>query len=854
MTAFAINSGGVEYYDQKTGGSVNATLDTYTISNESTLVIRTDTYACANHSAAFGSVDNIAFSGAGGEVIIDPTYVRYVSYTGGSGNSPAFGAAISQGGVSGVFLGVWADWQGEPIVPGAAIPASGFIKIGGVTGGAFSSGVLTGIAATCSGADLQGWIEVRSAETAAITVPRVGEFKSVLAWFDLGVTTGVRGQVLSCPTTATVAGIFPGVWVETSPGSDTYEEFIGVGTQVALATHPTDARAKWIWQTTAGVRIGSDGTNGVGYLPPAGCKVRIPAIILTCCTRTAGGSGPRVLPNATLATRPEFNTSTSGAIDISGAVIQWYANFSASYSLVLNSCAISDTLTISNIATPAVVNNCLVSPTQQQQNGALVVSACAEGFSSINCVFARTVAGSGSSAGAVNTSRNVLLSDSVFTLLTVRTSNQSNSLRLVSVIDATVENCTCIGARLDISSGSDIDINGFKHADGFGDTVTTNSEFAIDLSGGVTNVLIDNPSVLVANAHAYSGWLNVNASYDVTLRNLGSFASPFSGGTVNAMARVVAIGSSSSGIKIQRCYAVDMRSGFWSAVSNVRGVEVSNCAGDFAGTSPVLSAATTVRGLGENNTTTGQTAVYGSHWTSRFTSSTAGVFEVLCNEPIAETISQCLITVGVPKFNSSGSVLLTAVGQQIIWEMPFFALGHTALANTALSLTGTNTGNLSYEFQYDIGAGYNGAWLTANATNFTGVGAIDPAVGIKIKLRVTCVTANASNVLTNIRITTVTTSAAQSENLYPLDTITLTLTGLVSGSDVVVRAAGTSTILASVDSNAGTTWAYVYEMPVAIDVDVIKPGYVPLPLVRGYTPSSVDASLPVAQLIDRNYI
>jgi len=82
----------------------------------------------------------------------------------------------------------------------------------------------------------------------------------------------------------------------------------------------------------------------------------------------------------------------------------------------------------------------------------------------------------------------------------------------------------------------------------------------------------------------------------------------------------------------------------------------------------------------------------------------------------------------------------------------------------------------------------------------------------------------------------------------------LTFTGLVSGSDVVVRAAGTSTILASVDSNAGTTWAYVYETPEAIDVDVIKPGYVPKPLLRNYTPSAQDSSLPVSQLLDRNYI
>ena len=105
MTAFACSSGGDEYWDAKTGGSVNATLDVYTISNRTRLVVRSDTNACANHSVAFGSIDTVAFSGTGGTLHFDPTNVRVIAYTEGSDNSPAFGAAISQGGVSGVFLG-----------------------------------------------------------------------------------------------------------------------------------------------------------------------------------------------------------------------------------------------------------------------------------------------------------------------------------------------------------------------------------------------------------------------------------------------------------------------------------------------------------------------------------------------------------------------------------------------------------------------------------------------------------------------------------------------------------------------------------------------------------------------------
>ena len=112
MTAFVATTGD-KYFDAYTGGSTNATLDTYTISGGARLIVRTDSYACANHTTAFGSLDAVIFSGVGGTLRFDPTYVRVVPYNTGSGNSPAYGAAISQGGVSGVFLGAWANWLSD---------------------------------------------------------------------------------------------------------------------------------------------------------------------------------------------------------------------------------------------------------------------------------------------------------------------------------------------------------------------------------------------------------------------------------------------------------------------------------------------------------------------------------------------------------------------------------------------------------------------------------------------------------------------------------------------------------------------------------------------------------------------
>ena len=802
MTAFAINSGGLEYYDQKTGGSVNATLDTYTVSAGSTLVVRTDTYACLNHSAAFGSIDNVAYSGVGGEVIVDPTYVRYVSYTSGSGNSPAFGAAISQGGVSGVFLGVWANWQSEPIVPGAAIPSSGYIKIGGVTGGAFSAGALTGIAATCSGADLQAWIEVRSAETATINVPRVGEFSSVATWFYLDDTTGVAGQVIPCPTTGTVAQVWPGVWIETSPGSNVYEKFIGAGAQVALSTTPTDARAKFVWQTTSGLVLGFNGTHTVGYLPPAGCKVRIPAAILTNCTRTSGnGSGPRVLPHATLGTRAEFVTTAGGYIDLQGLVVFWYANFVQAYFVNVSNCAIASKLVVSEIASAISVEDVCISAVQAQIETPFNCSYNPAGGEIRNISCARfSVATSGDTCINIQNSRDILVEDSIARLITARSITSINGFRVGSSRGIDLINCVSIGSRFECNILDDCSFIDCSYVDGYVDTtssVAINAMYCV----GLTNSIISDLKFPYANTPSYSGAIFLLTCDDVKIRNIGSFGVPYD--FYNVCQGLVDLSTGNTNCKIQRCYVTNTRTGLYLTDNSVDGVVFQDCAGDYADTNATTSNNTIIKNVAYTSTASGQTAVYGTHWKTRFVSSTAGVFEVLCNEPSVQSASQCYVSSGSPKFNSVGSVLMTVASQQIIWEMPFFALGHTALANVALSLAGTNTGNLSYEFQYDLGAGYNGTWLTANATNFTGVGAIDPAVGIKIKLRVTCVTANASNALTNIRIATVTTSTAQSTNLYPLSYAPISVSGLTAGSRVKFSKVSDGSILYSAQEVSG---------------------------------------------------
>lgn len=86
------------------------------------------------------------------------------------------------------------------------------------------------------------------------------------------------------------------------------------------------------------------------------------------------------------------------------------------------------------------------------------------------------------------------------------------------------------------------------------------------------------------------------------------------------------------------------------------------------------------------------------------------------------------------------------------------------------------------------------------------------------------------------------------------NTITLTLTGLIDGSDIVILDAGTTTERVNVNENSGTTYAYGYtDSGSNVDIGVFKAGYVPY-YVRTYNLPTTNGNLPIAQEVDRYYL
>jgi hypothetical protein len=856
MAAYTPNTGGTVNWDTLTGGSVNATLDTYTISNGTTLLIDTDTYQCANHSTAFGSLDTVSFTGTGGRLLIDGRNVRVIPFNTGSGTVPAIGTTITQGGVTGTLLGVWANWQSEPLAAAAAMPATGFIKIKNKSGGNYAAGALTGITATATGADTTGWIEVRGADTATITVPRIGTFEVIGDWYVIGTTNGARAQIIPCPTTATSSATFPGVQIETAPGSGVYEWFPAAGQVSGTGIRTAGVESKVVWATTTGIRIGNDGTNGVGFLPPTGCRVRIPNVILTCCTRTTGGSGPRVVPNATLATRQEWITTGAGSILMTRCVSNWNNTFAQPFTVQLLDCALADTINISEQSAALNINNIVVSPTAAQINFALNLVSCFGGGTVQNSKFVRvSLASSGSYVCQTNFVSGVTFSGNFFTTLTNRANVTTGLWTATQIQNCTFTSNTFCGGRFLTVGCINNTFTNTSYIDGWTATTGTgNPMAAFDFTAASSGNTVDGLLFPTTNNHPYNALVNLTAAYNTTVKNIGTRGSRLSLGSANQTGLILSSGGNNSGVKLQRIYTLNTRTGLHTLVNSDTGILFESVYGDFADTTAIAGLNAILKGMGQTSATTGQVSVYGTHWLDEFTADTTGRIIALMNEPTATTTAQSQITSGTPNFNSSGQIALTVVGQQLTMEMPYFALGHTAAANLAPTITGTNTGNFTIEFQFDKGAGYNGTWLVANQTNWNSVGTITPSIGIRLRLRVTCATANAGNLLTQVRFDTVSTLTAQTNNLYPLSVNSVQLTGLQANTEVRAYRGtdpATSTEIAGIESTSGSfsfTQSFAGESGYII---IASLGYENINLPITY--SATDVSFPIQQRVDRNY-
>jgi len=841
----------------KTGG------DIYNV-NGGKLIINTDTRWGLNAPAAMvGTFDDIIISATlGGEIEIDATAVRWLAITGGS-STCSIGTTITQGGVSGYFLGYWASLTATP---STTIGATGFIKFRSVTGGTFSAGALSGITATASGADVAGWIEVVGDQATGtnITVPRLGTFRTRGTWFELGTTTGSANQLVQLPTNGSTTTYSQGLWIETGVGTDSYEFYPAVYVAGIITTNfGTDIRSKFVCMETNGsLRIGHNGTTAVCYVPASGCKIRVPNIFLRQALPASRATN--VLPSATMTTRPEFVTTSAGVIDIEYIMSDWYHNYAQASSITQRHSAIFDQLNISECASAFTIEDTHIGVSASLDMKALQLTSNFSGGTVSDCKFERFSSGASDHSLEVIYCKGQTLTNVQSGILTFAR-NSGVAFQISQSSNITLNNCRAINQNVTITTSKNVTVNDLDYVERYMGTTNTTAIYASVINSSSDNILIDGLTLgfngTIANVHPYAGFFNVGQSSNIRIRNVGSRTTALSGGTVNNPAYIYVSSGNNDTVKLQRIYMTPTRTGAISTANSDNNVIYEHVYGDMTDTMTLASLNSVVKNCGGTNTVSGQASVYGTHFWDAFTSDTAGRVILSLNEPTSETTSLVTYVSGNPRFTSAGNVSMPVVGDEVIIESSYYVKGCTALTNTAPIVTGTNVtyssgarwGNHDIYYQIDTGSGYGGTWKNLTAANLI-TETISPSTGFKLKYRLVCATANTGNLITYIRIATTSTLVAQRDNLYVLDTVNLTLTGLQSGSEVRAYTGtdpATATEIGGVE-NSGTSFTFSHSNSGETGYIIIHAlGYIPISLPITY--SSIDASIPIQQTTDRWY-
>jgi hypothetical protein len=773
---------------------------------------------------------------------------------------PAFNTAITNNGATGKLIGVHASLTSASTASGAAMPATGFIRVKQKSG-TYASGALAGITATADNAGRVGWIEIVGDEAATITANRLGNFNITGEWYEVGITSGVSNQTMQIPSSG-LQRYVGGVFIEKTVGSNDYEFYPNAGTVTTTGTEAQRGKCVWIADTGI-VRIGNSGAATNGFTPIAGLKVVIGNVILeNCPTATRTGN---VIPNATAANRYDFTTTGGGVLNIDKCTMAWYLSCSQAYSVNISNSAFIDAILLSEVATAMTFTKVGVG---NKTAAALVIapltlSLCFAGGNFTDCVFQR-VATTGT-----NTTSVIINDCDGFTFLrcttryaALRAHTLPTSITATRVANSYFTDCAMIDGQFALVTCTNVNITGFIYIGQVsGTTGTANPCTAFLLSSNCLNITISGLTFPIANTHPYTALFTLNAAgcTNTKIRNIGTRVSPLNLGTANACGLIFSLagGAAANTVYVQRVYCSNTRTGIYTADNSSTKLYMDNVFGDYADAADVSASLNTFqRGLGGTKALTAQTSVYGTHWVDYFTSTTAGRIAVLMNEPTALTTSQVTLTNGAA-FTSAGGLYMPVIGHDALFETPDFIIGHTAFTNTALIMAGGTATNYGYKYQIDKNDG--AGWSTESATltpttlgtSLNGLTGISASLGFKLRIRITTSTTNAT-AITSFYLTTVSTTTAQ-DFQYPLDTFNLTLSGLITGSDVVILSAGTDTVLNQIDQNVGSTWIHTYETPTNVDIFVSKAGYVPF-YIRNYSLQSANASLPIAQTIDRNFI
>lgn len=828
----------------------------FTINSGATLTIDS-----MPHLTAMGILGDITISD--GEVHIDGTRTFEIDYSGGSGTLPAIGDAVS--------WNTGAD-NGKVIRLNSGNNVSGVMTITVDVGDTTpdSSDTITDGSWT---ADIDvvavGFLIIFGEDQDYGAVDANATIRITGDWYEVYTGTGADSQTFELPHT----GHQHGIWVETGSGTGIYEIWHRISSGASTVFYDTFTEfgthfeGGKVFQQTFGDATVTFGTSTNGGVVPSGAKVRIPNVHMGTTTT---GAPTTEINSATFASHvaiiPPAVTCNVYIDHLNASSVA--VNFSQT-----NGAEISDSVVglagtfIDRCAAPVIIDNCCYCHSSVNTTGGVAASTVytildhLNGVTIKDSVFYGGIDTAAAQSLWIQTSNNVTFQGTNKIALSITDENTSYALRLTSSSDISNEGILiCLGGGILATAPSkNVDLGTYKFGQPTGRGATEQNQNAISATG-VDNWLMSGFDVVNGGKVGTIGLFLFTDSSNVTLRGAGSPSSKVSLGS--RATYVTSLAGICSNFRLQRLYFTSLNgTETFLGLNSVKGVLIENCSTDYGDEMEADCNDMIVRGVhvasGAVDAATGfegdMSNVVGTCFYDHFKSDTTGAIGLLFNDPGSIHDTDVEIVAGTPIWNGLADLLMRTIGDQVVYTYPYLIRGHTSFQNSAIQTAGTNTTtNHTFEYSINTGSGWS-AWTTATGANLSGE-TISPA-GFYLRARITCTTSSTTNALKGFAILTNTTLADQAANYYPLDVVTITLTGLKEGSEVraYVDESGNNGIeIDGYDTVSGTSWSFDAESSSVINIMINHVDYLPAD-IWGYVVGTSDVSIPVSQFIDRVY-
>jgi hypothetical protein len=558
------------------------------------------------------------------------------------------------------------------------------------------------------------------------------------------IANGGFGTSNSATPTLNATDRFPTFAGSTTQGIFVYKPSLSAHTTEFFSDN--DDRGKFFGMTEDGlITLAKRSDGSCGVKPASGCKIRIPNVFLS--NATPHDYSRNHIPGF-VGRNPRYNftTTAGGAINITKAVSNWGNNFTGAYEVNYNDCCILDGVYFLNTADRNRVLNCCIGSWSYQNNTPIAVSTNFTGSRIENTRASKCAAHSGGQyVVSLVQSNNTTIKNCRLDVVDSPNSNNSRGnvttgngpivLRSIGCDELLFENNQCIGGQhyIDQTTNSTFknnEVAAFLNGETVIQTTAIDPYFYFVNSS--SNILVDGLSAFnnLQNVYPYgassgtgsSGLASiVTYSNNITIQNVGTPANPFytglSAGDVNATYCIGAMLATTFNVTFRKVYFTATRIRPFLTDNRAQTLLLENVGAKetLATNSATLACNNTLTkgALFYNHSYSPLASVYGTHWADIFRSTTEGQIVISCNEPLEETLDQCSATFGGGGgFTSTGEVsLVTPNQEQIIWTMPYYALGHTSLGYSVSSsnppfATGSSSNTLqNYEFDYQIDTG-----------------------------------------------------------------------------------------------------------------------------------------------------